>query len=97
MFESLLNFWKGKDFLIQRYAEAPAVQFAIEMAFSGLESRHPLLHFDTPVINGHQTIPINGLIWMGDIESMMAQLEQKNTDVRRHTCAKSASEKKTDS
>lgn len=68
---------KGKDFLLQRYTEAPAVQFAIEMAFSGLESRHPLLHFDTPVINGHQTIPINGLIWMGDIESMMTQLEQK--------------------
>jgi len=68
---------EGKEFLLQRYSKAPAVQFAIEMAFSGLESHHPLLHFDTQFIHHQQMIPINGLIWMGDIESMMAQLEQK--------------------
>ena len=28
---------KGKEFLLQRYTKAPAVQFAIEMAFSGLD------------------------------------------------------------
>ena len=68
---------KGKEFLLQRYTKAPAVQFAIEMAFSGLDSHHPLLHFDTQFVHHQQMIPINGLIWMGDIENMMAQLEQK--------------------
>ena len=68
---------KGKEFLLQRYSKAPAVQFAIEMAFSGLDSDHPLLHFDTQFIHHQQMIPINGLIWMGDVETMMTQLEQK--------------------
>ena len=67
----------GKDFLLQRYTEAPAVQFAIEMAFSGLNSDHPLLHFHTKFTHHQQTIPINGLIWMGGVETMMTQLEQK--------------------
>ena len=50
IFEEIPQYFeKGKDFLLQRYTEAPAVQFAIEMAFSGLDSHHPLLHFDTPV------------------------------------------------
>lgn len=68
---------EGKEFLLQRYSKAPAVQFAIEMAFSGLNSHHPLLHFDTPFVHQQQMIPINGLIWMGDVETMMTQLEQK--------------------
>ena len=68
---------EGKEFLLQRYSKAPAVQFAIEMAFSGLDSHHPLLHFDTPFVHHQQMIPINGLIWMGDVETMMTQLEQK--------------------
>jgi o-succinylbenzoate synthase len=68
---------EGKEFLLQHYSKAPAVQFAIEMAFSGLDSHHPLLHFDTPFVHQKQMIPINGLIWMGDVETMMTQLEQK--------------------
>ena len=68
---------EGKEFLLQRYSKAPAVQFAIEMAFSGLDSHHPLMHFDTQFIHQQQMIPINGLIWMGDVEAMMTQLEQK--------------------
>ena len=68
---------EGKEFLLQRYSKAPAVQFAIEMAFSGLDSHHPLLHFDTPFVHQQQMIPINGLIWMGDVETMLTQLEQK--------------------
>jgi o-succinylbenzoate synthase len=68
---------EGKEFLLERYSKAPALQFAIEMAFSGLDSYHPLLHFDTQFIHQRQMIPINGLIWMGDVEAMMTQLEQK--------------------
>ena len=68
---------EGKEFLLQRYSKAPAVQFAIEMAFSGLDSHHPLLHYDTQFTHHQQTIPINGLIWMGGIETMMNQLEKK--------------------
>ena len=68
---------KGKDFLLKRYNSSPAMQFALEMAFSGLESSHPLLHFDTAFVHDQQMIPINGLIWMSDVESMMTQLNQK--------------------
>ena len=68
---------KGKDFLLKRYNSWPAMQFALEMAFSGLESSHPLLHFDTAFVHDQQMIPINGLIWMSDVESMMTQLNQK--------------------
>ena len=67
----------GKEFLLHRYAKAPALQFAIEMAFSGLNSHHPLLHFDTQFTHHQQTIPINGLIWMGNVDTMMTQLEEK--------------------
>ena len=68
---------KGKDFLLQRYSSFPAIQFAIEMAFSGLSSSHPLLHFDTPFVHHQQMIPINGLIWMSDVEHMMNQIENR--------------------
>ncbi|MDC3079362.1 o-succinylbenzoate synthase [Flavobacteriaceae bacterium] len=68
---------KGKDFLLKRYNSSPAMQFALEMAFSGLDSSHPLLHFNTAFVYDQQMIPINGLIWMSDVESMMTQLNQK--------------------
>ena len=68
---------QGKEFLLKRYSKSPAIQFAIEMAFSGFYSHHPLLHFDTKFTHHQQKIPINGLIWMGDVETMMTQLNQK--------------------
>jgi O-succinylbenzoate synthase len=82
MIENILEeiprfFSKGKDFLLQRYSSFPAIQFAIEMIFSGLASSHPLLHFDTPFIHHQQMIPINGLIWMSDVQHMKNQIENR--------------------
>jgi len=72
-----LHLAKGEEFLYQKYAESPAMQFAIEMAFSGIRSSHPLLHFDTAFVSQKELLSINGLIWMSSVESMFAQLDEK--------------------
>jgi o-succinylbenzoate synthase len=55
----------------------PAVRFAVEMALLDLMRGGKREFFDTPFSQGEVGIPINGLIWMGDLETMMVQLVEK--------------------
>ena len=47
------------------------------MALSDLASEAFANHFDSPFLSERQAIPINGLIWMGDREYMLQQVQQK--------------------
>ncbi|GAB1404281.1 o-succinylbenzoate synthase [Lentimicrobium sp.] len=57
--------------------EWPSIDFALETALLDLASGGQRLLFDTPFTRGERSIPINGLIWMGDEQFMLQQLEQK--------------------
>lgn len=58
----------------------PSILFGLETALLSAEAslRGDCLHlFDTPFTRGEAGIPINGLVWMGDYEEMLARMEEK--------------------
>lgn len=71
------NIHLGKDQLWKRLREFPSIQFGIEMAFKSLEAEDPFLLFTSEFTAGKDSIPINGLVWMGDKEFMKEQITQK--------------------
>jgi o-succinylbenzoate synthase len=54
----------------------PALQFALETAWLDLQANNGVL-FPSAFTEGKQAIPINGLIWMGDKQTMQQQIEDK--------------------
>ena len=54
----------------------PSILFGIETALTHLETGS-LAFYNTPFAHSEAGIPINGLIWMGDYQSMYQQIESK--------------------
>ena len=71
------NIHLGVDLLWEALIEFPSIQFGVEMAFQSLASKNPFLLFPSDFINGLKSIPINGLIWMGNEAFMKQQIEVK--------------------
>jgi len=67
----------GKEVLYNQLVEFPSIQFGIEQAFLSLNSKTPFKLFPSKFTNGNKTIPINGLIWMGDEQYMKQQIVAK--------------------
>ena len=67
----------GKDLLWEALLEFPSIQFGVEMAFQSLASEMPYLLFPSDFTQGQKSIPINGLIWMGEEAFMKEQIEEK--------------------
>lgn len=55
----------------------PSLQFALETAFLDLLNGGKKIIFDNPFSSGKQDITINGLIWMGNQDFMLQQIEDK--------------------
>ena len=55
----------------------PSMLFGLEMAWRQLHLGGSTALSDTPFSRGEEGIPINGLVWMGDFETMSRRLEQK--------------------
>jgi o-succinylbenzoate synthase len=55
----------------------PSIQFGLEQAFKMIEKGGSFTLFKSPFTQGKGGIPINGLVWMGDIPTMAKRLEQK--------------------
>jgi len=71
------NITKGLDDLMNELAEFPAIQFGLEMAFLSLRSEDEFVLFPSAFTQGVASIPINGLIWMGDAPFMKQQIKSK--------------------
>ncbi|NHM07734.1 o-succinylbenzoate synthase [Flavobacterium sp. CYK-4] len=71
------NIHLGKDALWKNLMEFPSIQFGIEMAFASLEAENPFELFPSEFTKGLKSIPINGLVWMGDEAFMKQQIEEK--------------------
>lgn len=71
------NIHLGKEALWESLLEFPSIQFGVEMAFQSLESETPFLLFSSDFTKGKKSIPINGLVWMGEPAFMKAQIEEK--------------------
>lgn len=70
----------GEAELLKRLSNFPSIQFGVEQAFLSLRSSNPFHLFDSTFLEDQQPISINGLVWMGDIEFMHRQIEQKLKD-----------------
>jgi O-succinylbenzoate synthase len=71
------NIHLGEAQLWEELREYPSIQFGVEMAFRSLNSITPFNLFPSDFTQGNQQISINGLVWMGDIDFMKAQLNDK--------------------
>ena len=71
------NIHLGKQKLYDELTEFPSIQFGVEMAFLSLESENPLVLFPSEFTQNKKSIPINGLVWMGEPSYMKEQIEQK--------------------
>ncbi|WP_333875602.1 enolase C-terminal domain-like protein, partial [Flavobacterium sp.] len=71
------NIHLGEATLWQELIEFPSIQFGVEMAFLSLKSANPFVLFPSDFTSGQQSIPINGLVWMGDEAFMKDQIEAK--------------------
>ena len=60
--------------------EWPAIVFGLEMALLDLKNGGVKTVFLSDFSQGKMNIPINGLVWMGDVDYMKKQLNQKIKD-----------------
>lgn len=57
--------------------DVPSMCFGLETAWRQLHAGGSTALSDTPFARGEEGIPINGLVWMGDFDTMASRLEQK--------------------
>jgi len=55
----------------------PSVRFGVEVALRDLHYGGKMKIFDSSFYNEHKSIDINGLVWMGDKDTMLERLELK--------------------
>jgi len=67
----------GETMLWEELKEFPSIQIGVEMAFKSLQSKHPFEIFPSEFTAGKASIPINGLIWMGEKAFMKSQIQEK--------------------
>lgn len=71
------NIDSGLETLFSELVELPSIQFGLEMAFKSLESSDQFQLFPSAFTKGFDSIPINGLVWMGSEEFMRTQIKEK--------------------
>lgn len=62
---------------IQGIEQFPSILFGLETAYLDLQNGGKGIYFHNDFSTGQRKIPINGLIWMGDKEFLLAQLKDK--------------------
>ena len=67
----------GLNKLLSELIEFPSIQFGIEQAFKSFQSKSPFELFPSEFTRGKDSIPINGLIWMGSESFMKDQIKEK--------------------
>ncbi len=55
----------------------PSIQFGLEQALVSLKAADPFVLFPSDFTSAKQSIPINGLVWMGDKDFMREQISEK--------------------
>lgn len=58
-------------------ATFPAIRFGLETAMKDLLAETPCVLFPSEFTSGKESIPINGLIWMGPFADMYRQIQEK--------------------
>lgn len=69
---SNLSYWLDEGLL-----EFPSIQFGLEMAWKSYQVEDKFQLFPSEFTEGKKSIPINGLVWMGEEDFMRQQIEAK--------------------
>ncbi|MDE6217650.1 MAG: o-succinylbenzoate synthase [Muribaculaceae bacterium] len=72
--ELLANIALGKPTDLSRHS---SIQLGLEEAIRDYASGCRGIYFDSPFTHGEETLTINGLVWMGNREEMLARAEEK--------------------
>ncbi|MCS7019376.1 MAG: o-succinylbenzoate synthase [Cytophagales bacterium] len=67
----------SQEWIEKQTKNLPALRFALETAVLDLQNGGKRLIYDNPFYHGSLSIPINGLIWMGNAAFMLQQIEEK--------------------
>ena len=71
------NINRDRDELLSELIEFPSIQFGLEQALLSLKSKDKFELFPSKFSKGQDSIPINGLIWMGSESFMKEQIKEK--------------------
>ena len=71
------NIELGFENLYRELVKFPSIQFGVEMAFRSLESSDQFILYPSEFTKAEDSIPINGLIWMGEETFMKSQIKEK--------------------
>ncbi len=71
------NLHLGWQNLYEDLIAFPSLQFALETAILSLQNEDSFLLFKSNFTDGNSAIPINGLIWMNDKETMLKEALEK--------------------
>jgi len=71
------NISDGFALLSNKLDSYPSILFGLETAFRSFESSNSQLLFKSDFTNNKASIPINGLIWMGQKSFMISQIKEK--------------------
>ncbi|MDX1651133.1 MAG: o-succinylbenzoate synthase [Brumimicrobium sp.] len=74
--EVVLNIEKYSTQLTE-IKEFPSILFGLEMALLDFKNGGKRIYYDSAFTRGEKSIPINGLIWMGDPEFIKDQIKDK--------------------
>lgn len=74
------NINKPLQVLLDEYREWPSLRFGLESALLDYINGGNGILFNTTFTGGQASIPINGLIWMGDHDYMLSQIKRKLAD-----------------
>jgi o-succinylbenzoate synthase len=67
----------GDAKLYEALTEYPSIQFGVETAFKSLRAENPFVLFPSEFTKNEASIPINGLVWMGNKGFMKDQISEK--------------------
>ena len=71
------NIHLGLEKLLAELIEFPSIKFGLETAFKSLERTDQFQLFPSEFSKGEDSIPINGLVWMGKEDFMRSQIKDK--------------------
>lgn len=71
------NIDRDIDWLLDHLLHYPSIQFGIEMALRSLQSANSFDLFPSDFTRNIQSLPINGLVWMGEKSYMSTQIQAK--------------------
>ena len=71
------HLYLGEEALLKELVAFPSIQFGVEQAFRSVAASQWYELFPSDFTTGKDTIPINGLIWMGSPDFMKAQIKEK--------------------